>query len=489
MCANCGGGATYPASPGAYARVKPASAFCNLGMVKIAFDLAGVGVDVESAIGGVPRDTAGCVPLDVVFTDQVRNAKQYIWNFGDGTGDFGPMDADTGYTRNHTFNNVGTFLVRLIAIDPTSCNVRDTSYIHIRVGNLEALLNATYHKVGVCTELSYQFDNLTPDLPARPFTATTFIWDFGDGSPRVIAGLNSVTHTFPAPGPYNVRLILNDTAYCNNPDSFLLAINIAANVKASFTIPPTGCAPYTAGFGNTSIGGATWEWDFGDPASGANNTSTLSNPTHFYAVPGTYTIVLVANDPNTCNKTDTARTTIIVYDKPIANFSFSPVAPIVNTPNIFSNQSSANAVRWIWKFGDGDTLLTNSRADITHQYNKTDKFDACQIAFNQVGCSDTFCLPVQAIIDPLLDIPNAFTPNSGDINSVIMVRGFGIAKMKFTIYNRWGQKVFETANRSQGWDGRVKGVVQPMDVYAYTLDVEFFDGTKTTKKGDITLIR
>jgi len=86
-------------------------------------------------------------------------------------------------------------------------------------------------------------------------------------------------------------------------------------------------------------------------------------------------------------------------------------------------------------------------------------------------------------------VPNAFTPNTNDGNSIVYVRGFGISKMKFIIWNRWGQKVFETNNRLQGWDGRYKGVIQPMDVYAYTLDVEFFDGTKTTKKGDITLIR
>ena len=98
-------------------------------------------------------------------------------------------------------------------------------------------------------------------------------------------------------------------------------------------------------------------------------------------------------------------------------------------------------------------------------------------------------MPVTTIVVPGLDVPNAFTPNSGDVNSKIFVKGFGIAKMRFIIWNRWGQKVFETGNRLEGWDGKVKGVVQPMDVYAYTLEVEFFDGTKTTKKGDITLIR
>jgi gliding motility-associated-like protein len=111
------------------------------------------------------------------------------------------------------------------------------------------------------------------------------------------------------------------------------------------------------------------------------------------------------------------------------------------------------------------------------------------IAFNVAGCTDTLCLPVTTIVVPGLDVPNAFTPNSGDVNSVIFVRGYGIARLRFTIWNRWGQKVFETADYRIGWDGTFQGKLQPMDVYAYTLEAEFFDGTRTTKKGDITLIR
>ena len=133
--------------------------------------------------------------------------------------------------------------------------------------------------------------------------------------------------------------------------------------------------------------------------------------------------------------------------------------------------------------------LPHSRSSVEHQYNSTNKFNVLLIAYNSVGCPDTARQEVTTLIVPALDVPNAFTPNSNDINSIVLVRGFGIAKMRFIIWNRWGQKVFETDNRIEGWDGKVKGVVQPMDVYAYTLDVEFFDGTKTTRKGDITLIR
>jgi gliding motility-associated-like protein len=399
------------------------------------------------------------------------------------------LPAATGFSQSHTFTAVGNYQVMLIAIDSNSCNIRDTAYINIRVGDLRANLLASVVKLDPCEDFNYQFNNLsTTDIP-RPFTDTSFIWDFGDGSPRVVAGLTPVTHRYAGPGTYNGWLILNDTTYCNNPDSIPVIVRVAANVEAAFETPAIGCAPYDAVFTNSSVGGQTFEWNFGDPLSGANNFSTAVNPTHLYSAPGTYTITMVANDPNTCNLTDTARFTITVYEAPTASFSYTPLAPVLNTPHFFTNLSSVNSVRFKWIFGDGDTLATTSSAVVEHQYNATGTFTACLVAFNQVGCSDTFCLDVNTLIEPALDVPNAFTPNSNDVNSVVMVRGFGIAKMRFIIWNRWGQKVFETGNRLQGWDGKVKGVVQPMDVYAYTLDVEFFDGTKTTRKGDITLIR
>lgn len=491
VCANCGGGAifpTYPPGNAVWGPTKPRSANCNLAMIKIAFNLAGVGANVRASIGGVPNDTAGCVPLDVVFTDQALNATEYYWNFGDGTGWQGPFPAATGYTQTHTFTSLGTFRVRLVAVNPFSCNGSDTSDINIKVGDLKADLAADFEKLMPCEELNYRFDNLSTTHPGRPFTDTSFIWDFGDNSPRIVSGMSSVTHRYASPGTYIAWLVLKDTAYCNYPDSLRIPINVAVNLKASFETPAIGCAPYTAPFTYTGAGGETFEWDFGDPGS-PDNTSNLTNPTHLYAVPGTYHIVLAVTDPNTCNKTDTARFTIIVYDKPTAAFSYTPVTPVVNTPNVFTNLSSGNATRYKWDFGDGDTLVTTSRVNVEHQYNATGSFNVCLTAYNAVGCSDQVCEPVQAIVDPALDVPNAFTPNSGDINSVVMPRGFGIAKMRFTIYNRWGQKVFETANRSEGWNGRVKGVLQPMDVYAYTLEVEFFDGTRASKKGDITLIR
>src|SRR5690606_14186019 len=126
----------------------------------------------------------------------------------------------------------------------------------------------------------------------------------------------------------------------------------------------------------------------------------------------------------------------------IANFSYTPITPVTNRPHVFSNLPSPNATRFIWEFDDDRRVETTSRASQTHQYAATGTFNACLIAFNNAGCSDTICMPVSTIIVPALDVPNTFAPIRGDVISVIMVRGFGIAKMLFIIWYRWGQKVF-----------------------------------------------
>jgi len=111
------------------------------------------------------------------------------------------------------------------------------------------------------------------------------------------------------------------------------------------------------------------------------------------------------------------------------------------------------------------------------------------VAINEFGCADTSYQEVQSLINPQLDVPNAFTPGRFGENSVIKVKGFGIMAMNWKIYNRYGQVVFQSNTPSVGWDGTFNGIAQPMDVYAYTLEATFEDGKKTTRKGDITLIR
>ncbi len=485
ICANCGGGSItpFPTTPGVWAprngtAVGTNVGGCNLAAIKIAFNFAGVGANLRSIIHS-RYDSSGCVPLDVLFQDVVRNAKQYIWTFGDGS----PDSLTTSYQINHTYNNIGTFTVRLIAIDSNSCNVSDTVYGRIRVRTDKAAMNLLATKLPPCQSLTYRFDNLSVSVSGKPFSNSSFIWDFGDRSPLVSAGLDSQIHSYASPGTYVAKLLMVDTSFCNYPDELADTLRIAPLVKAQFDTVPPGCAPYDAVFNNTSLAGQQFYWDFGD-----GTQSTVSYPVHTYQNVGTYTITLVAVDSATCNMIDSTKQTIIVSPKPHAAFSVAPIPPQPNVRNIFTNNSSG-ATHFVWEFGDGDIVSKATMDTVIHQYRSSGTFQACLIAFNEYECADTACGPVEAIINPLLDVPNAFTPGRFGQNSVFRIQGFGITTMTLKIYNRWGQLVFETNNPDLGWDGTYKGNPQPMDVYAYTLEAYFYDGTKTTRKGDITLIR
>jgi gliding motility-associated-like protein len=480
QCGFCNGGPNaFPTTPGSWSP-QNRSTNCNLAAVKIAMNLAGVATGVKSFVDGNARKS-GCIPLTVDFRDTLSLGTRYIWNFGDGS----PDETTTTATISHTFQNIGSYTVRLVSIDSSTCNIADTSYTTITVRQDIATLNGRIEKLPPCEGMSYRLFNFStpPAAPGKPFTNTSFKWDFGDGTSQV-TGMGPVDHTYPAKGTYNVKLILIDTNYCNYPDTFNITLRISDNVKAQFTTPPSGCAPYDAVFNNTSVGGADYYWDFGD-----GTTSTAINPTHTYTVPNTYTIKLKAVDSNTCNKVDSTTFTIIVSGSPTALFDYSPKPPQVNTAVEYVNQSTG-ATSYLWKFGDGDSLFTVRRdTTVRHFYNATATFNSCLVAYNQYGCKDTFCVPIVARVVPALDVPNAFTPNGDGINDKVQVLGFGISRMNWRIYNRWGQLIFTTTNRNQGWDGRYKGVLQPQEVYTYTLDVEFSDGTKATKTGDITLLK
>ncbi len=487
ICANCLSISSkpqspFPTTPGVWGPVNPAGDGCNLAAVKIAFNFAGVGAGPKTFINSVGRNV-GCIPLTVEFRDTLLLAKTFEWDFdGDGVTDQITNTPSTTFT----YNAVGTYRVRLIGVDSTTCNIRDTSYTNVIARADRAPLDFTYVKVGPCESLEFQFTNTAIAPPAKPFTVQSFMWDFDDNTPRVISGPLPINHTFATPGTYDVKLILIDTNYCNAPDTVTKELRIAPLVKAQFETPPTGCAPYDAIFKNTSIAGREFFWDFGD-----GTTSTEVDPIHLYASTGTYTIRLRVVDTSTCNKTDSTSFTITVNPKPQAAFTHLPIPAEENKPTVFFN-GSIGATRFRWFFGDGDSTFKNNMDTVMHQYNSTGVFQACLVAINQFGCTDTACTPVEAIITPVLDVPNAFTPGrpgSRGKNHIVKPEGFGLGKVMFRIYNRWGQKLFETTNPKQGWDGTFKGVLQPMDVYVYTLEVEFTDGTRASKKGDITLIR
>jgi gliding motility-associated-like protein len=86
-------------------------------------------------------------------------------------------------------------------------------------------------------------------------------------------------------------------------------------------------------------------------------------------------------------------------------------------------------------------------------------------------------------------IPNVFSPNGDGLNDVINVHGRCISTFNLQIFNRWGEKVFETSSTSESWDGTFRGQKMDTGVFVYKADGVSIDGQSFNLKGNITLIR
>lgn len=478
ICANCGNNVPFPTTPGVWSSSN-GSSNCNQAAVKIEMNFTGVAASIKPYINGVSGITKSCIPFTVYFYDTLSKGTRYYWDFGNGQTNITTTALDTiRYTAP------GVYTVTLVSEDSTKCNIRDTAQIVIVAGDNKVNLDFAFRKIPPCQNLSFEFTNTSVAPAGSNFSRGSFMWDFGDGSQPVLSGFTPpVTHTFPAPGTYTVTLKLLDTTFCNAPDQITKIVRVNTLVNADFKVQDTGCVPFAAIFENLSRGGTDFIWEFGDGTT-SNDPSVFVS--HTYTATGTYNVRLIAIDSNTCNITDTSDYfAVTVINGPEALFSWAPNPPMENTPVKFTNQSTG-AVRYVWNFGDGQS---STEENPSYQYNESGEFIAELIAYNAQGCSDTFRTKVNVFIKALLDVPNAFTPGRFGENGIIKVKGFGIRKMIWRIYNRWGQAVFESNSPGLGWDGTFKGKLQPMDVYTYTLEAELSDGRKVKKSGDITLIR
>ncbi len=114
-------------------------------------------------------------------------------------------------------------------------------------------------------------------------------------------------------------------------------------------------------------------------------------------------------------------------------------------------------------------------------------------AENALGCSDADTIHLIVLPPPIFDVPNAFTPNGDGLNDNFTIHAEEFASIKFIIFNRWGEKVYETFDVAEahniGWDGNFKGRDQELGVYVYYIEGTAIDGTEIKAKGNITLIK
>lgn len=125
-----------------------------------------------------------------------------------------------------------------------------------------------------------------------------------------------------------------------------------------------------------------------------------------------------------------------------------------------------------------------------HVYTDTGFISPCVTVTDNNQCTDTYCKELEIYFLGVVDVPNAFSPNGDGMNDILYVRGYGVESMEFKVFNRWGELVYESYDINNGWDGTYKSKAQEMEVYVYTLQARFLDGTETgIRKGNVTLLR
>ena len=99
--------------------------------------------------------------------------------------------------------------------------------------------------------------------------------------------------------------------------------------------------------------------------------------------------------------------------------------------------------------------------------------------------SNVLCIPAEF----RLFVPNSFTPNGDGINDIFLPKGIFVSAYNVQIFNRWGEKVFESDDINRGWDGRFKGEVCPLGVYYYHLSAKGPNGGGKGQAGSVMLLR
>jgi gliding motility-associated-like protein len=156
----------------------------------------------------------------------------------------------------------------------------------------------------------------------------------------------------------------------------------------------------------------------------------------------------------------------------------------------------SNIVSYLWDFGDPSSGEENFSdfPNPTHTYSGPGNYTVSLIVENSQGCLDTLVKSdyiIYNVIEPedIIFIPDAFTPNGDGNNDVLFVRGEFITDLSFTVFNQWGERVFETHSLNDGWDGSYKGKAASACTYTYLVKVTTNAGRKITKAGHVSIIR
>lgn len=313
----------------------------------------------------------------------------------------------------------------------------------------------------------------------------TWEWTFGDGNKST--DTNPV-HLYKVPGDLPVTLRITDKNKCT--DNATKVVNYFPVPKLIVIAPSAerGCEPLDVYFDNLSFpidDSYTLDWDFGDGIH-----SSRISPFHTYQKAGLYTVRLDITSPIGCKTDTTFQDLILVESAPVAAFDYAPRQLNSFNKTVTFIDQSIDASKWSWLFNN--TAVSSMRNPVI-AFPDTGIQVVRLIVTHPSGCMDT--------IEQYLDIrpeiryylPNAFTPNNDSNNEVFKGVGFleGVRNFSMNIWNRWGEKIFETTDPNEGWTGQKNNTGEPVPAGVYIVTVSFTGprGEPHSYKGVATVLR
>ncbi|MCT4562273.1 MAG: gliding motility-associated C-terminal domain-containing protein [Crocinitomicaceae bacterium] len=279
--------------------------------------------------------------------------------------------------------------------------------------------------------------------------------------------------------------------YTNYNGCFLDSVEVIVKDKPviDFAVfPGTGCAPLDVSFSsNGTLIGDDITWSFGNGAPSTSNTA----PNLTYANPGCYDVTLTV-DRDGCVTSMTYTDMVCVAPQTVANFTANPPVSDISYPKFDFENNSTNATMYYWNFADQGT---SNQENPTFIFNNPEagEYEIMLITDNDGGCSDTAYLTVTLNETLIYFVPNTFTPDGDKFNQTfrpIFTSGFNEKEYNFSVYNRWGELIFESKDALIGWDGTYQNQLCQEGVYTWRISYQDKKSSEVViETGSINLLR
>lgn len=297
----------------------------------------------------------GCGPLYITPDNRSTfdTSFTYAWNFGNGVLSNKYQPGVITFNTNPVYTDT-TYLVKLAVYN--ECERFEASKT-VKVSS-KPLARFTPSKTFGCSPMTVSFNNTSMG------SVSSYVWDFGDGSRRIMTTKDSVQHTYFTSTRDTVIVKLIAINSCGSDTSVFNLILSPNTIKLDVAVnglEQNGCGPHTVRFINNTQGAGQFLWDFGD----GNIQSTIKNRdtvVHIFENPGTYIVHVFAS--NNCSDTSITET-IKVFSKPIPNFDVSSFVTCIGDSLTFTNKSS-NADSYRWTLGNG---ATSSAVNVRYKYD------------------------------------------------------------------------------------------------------------------------